>query len=96
MNEYTQNLLKQHKDRDDKLQDFAMNKYTEMLHEIEAKKQQLEQRIAAAVQAEISQWQQENNLPIREVYIDLEDVSTMGEPKRYEVSRASVDIDYRP
>lgn len=73
-----------------------MNKYTEMLHEIEAKKQDLEQRIAAVVQAEISQWQQENNLPVREVYIDLQDVSTMGEPKRYEVSRASVDIDYRP
>ena len=73
-----------------------MNKYTEMLHEIDAKKQDLEQRIAAVVQAEISQWQQENNLPVREVYIDLQDVSTMGEPKRYEVSRASVDIDYRP
>lgn len=73
-----------------------MNKYAEMLHEIEAKKQDLEQRIAAVVQAEISQWQQENNLPVREVYIDLQDVSTMGEPKRYEVSRASVDIDYRP
>ena len=63
-----------------------MNKYTEMLHEIEAKKQDLEQRIAAVVQAEISQWQQENNLPVREVYIDLENVSAMGEPKRYEVT----------
>ena len=48
-----------------------MNEYQKMLHEIEAKKQQLEQRIAAAVQAELSQWQQENSLPIRGVYIDL-------------------------
>lgn len=73
-----------------------MNKYTEMLHEIEAKKQDLEQRIAAVVQTEISQWQQENNLPVREVYIDLQDVSTMGEPKRYEVTGTSIDLDYKP
>ena len=73
-----------------------MNEYQKMLYEIEAKKQELEQRIAAVVQAELSQWQQENSLPIREVYIDLEDVSTMGNSKRYEVSRASVDIDFKP
>lgn len=73
-----------------------MNEYQKMLHEIEAKKQQLEQRIAAAVQAELSQWQQENSLPIREVYIDLQDVSAMGEPKQYEVTGASVDIDFKP
>ena len=96
MNEYQKALLKQHKDRDDKLKEFAVNKYTEMLHEIEAKKQQLEQRIAAAVQAEVSQWQQENSLPVREVYIDLQDVSAMGEPKHYEVTGASVDIDFKP
>ena len=96
MNEHQKAFLEQHKDRDDKLQEYAMNKYTEMLHEIEAKKQELEQRIAAAVQAELSQWQQENSLPIRQVYIDLEDVSTMGNPKRYEVTGASVDIDFKP
>ena len=73
-----------------------MNEYQKMLHEIEAKKQELEQRIAAAVQAEVSQWQQENSLPIREVYIDLEDVSEMGSPKLYEVTGASVDIDFKP
>lgn len=73
-----------------------MTEYQKMLHEIEAKKQELEQRIAAVVQAEVSKWQQENSLPIREVYIDLEDVSEMGSPKRYEVSRASVDIDFKP
>ena len=73
-----------------------MNEYQKMLHEIEAKKQQLEQRIAAAVQAELSQWQQENSLPIREIYIDLQDVSAMGESKQYEVTGASVDIDFKP
>lgn len=73
-----------------------MNEYQKMLHEIEAKKQELEQRIAAVVQAELSQWQQENSLPIREVYIDLQEVSAMGSPKLYEVTGASVDIDYRP
>jgi len=73
-----------------------MTEYQKMLHEIEAKKQELEQRIATVVQAEISLWQQENSLPIREVYIDLEDVSAMGSPKRYEVSKASVDIDFKP
>lgn len=73
-----------------------MTEYQKMLHEIEAKKQKLEQRIAAVVQAEISQWQQENSLPIREVYIDLQGVSAMGESKRYEVASASIDIDFKP
>lgn len=73
-----------------------MNEYQKMLHEIEAKKQELEQRIAAVVQAEVSQWQQENSLPIREIYIDLQDVSATGEPKHYEVTGASVDIDFKP
>lgn len=73
-----------------------MNKYTEMLHEIESKKQDLEQRIAAAVQAEISQWQQENNLPVQNVYIDLTQATLMGGPKRYEVADASIDLDYKP
>jgi hypothetical protein len=73
-----------------------MTEYQKMLHEIEAKKQQLEQRIAAVVQVEVSKWQQENSLPIREIYIDLQDVSAMGEPKHYEVTGASVDIDFKP
>lgn len=96
MTEYQKALLKQHKDRDDKLKEFAVNKYTEMLHEIEAKKQQLEQRIAAAVQAELSQWQHENNLPVQAIYIDVISAHSQGDPKRYVVSGASVDIDYRP
>lgn len=73
-----------------------MNEYQKMLHEIEAKKQELEQRIATAVQAEVSQWQQENNLPVQTIYIDVVSAHSQGDPKRYVVSGASVDIDYRP
>ena len=73
-----------------------MNEYQKMLHEIEAKKQELEQRIAAVVQAELSQWQQENNLPVQAIYIDVISAHSQGGPKRYVVSGASVDIDYRP
>lgn len=73
-----------------------MNEYQKMLHEIEAKKQELEQRIAAVVQAEISQWQQENSLPVQSIYIDLTQIHTIGEPKQYEVTGVSVDIDFKP
>ena len=73
-----------------------MNEYQKMLHEIEAKKQELEHRIAAAVQAEIAKWQQENNLPVQSIYIDVVATHAHGDPKRYVVSGASVDIDYRP
>ncbi|WP_104500339.1 hypothetical protein [Acinetobacter indicus] len=73
-----------------------MNEYQKMLHEIEAKKQELERRIAVAVQAELAQWQHENNLPVQSIYIDLEQLTEMGQPKRYEVVGASVDLDYKP
>ncbi|HJF29104.1 hypothetical protein NI467_06400 [Acinetobacter bohemicus] len=73
-----------------------MNEYQKMLHEIEAKKQELEQRIAAAVQAELAQWQQENNLPVQAIYIDVVSAHSLGDPKRYVVSGASVDIDFKP
>lgn len=73
-----------------------MNEYQKMLHEIEAKKQELERRIAVAVQAELAQWQHENNLPIQAIYIDVISVHSQGDPKRYVVSGASVDIDYQP
>lgn len=73
-----------------------MNEYQKMLHEIEAKKQELEHRIAAAVQAEISNWQQENDLPVQSIYIDLEQLAEIGQPKRYEIVGASVDIDFKP
>jgi len=39
-----------------------MSEYLKILHEIEVKKEHLERRIAQAVQAEISVWQQEINL----------------------------------
>ncbi|MEQ1411525.1 hypothetical protein [Acinetobacter indicus] len=73
-----------------------MNEYQKMLHEIEAKKQELEQRIAVAVQAELAQWQHENNLPVQAIYIDVISVHSQGDPKRYVVEGVSVDIDYRP
>lgn len=73
-----------------------MNEYQKMLHEIEAKKLELEQRIAKAVQAEISKWQKENSLPVQNVYVDLVQIQTIGESKTYEVASASVDIDFKP
>lgn len=73
-----------------------MNEYQKMLHEIEAKKQELEQNIANAVQAEIAKWQQENNLPVQSIYIDVVANYSHGDPKRYVVSGASVDLDYQP
>lgn len=73
-----------------------MNEYQKMLHEIEAKKLELEQRIAKAVQTEISQWQKENSLPVQNVYVDLVQIKTISEAKTYEVASASVDIDFKP
>lgn len=73
-----------------------MNEYQMMLREIEAKKQELEQRIRSVVQAEVSQWQQENGVPVQSVDIELSDITSEGVPKRYEVTGASVDLDYRP
>ncbi|MCY1162600.1 hypothetical protein D9M71_16340 [compost metagenome] len=48
-----------------------MSEYLKMVHEIEAKKEHLECRIAQAVQAEISVWQQENKLAVKGVYLKL-------------------------
>lgn len=48
-----------------------MSEYLKMVHEIEAKKEHLECRIAQAVQAEISVWQQENKLVVKGVYLKL-------------------------
>ncbi len=73
-----------------------MNEYQKMLHEIEAKKLELEQRIAKAAQAEISQWQKDNSLPVQNVYVDLVQVQAIGESKTYEVASTSVDIDFKP
>lgn len=73
-----------------------MSEFQKMLHEIEAKKLELEQRIAKAIQAEISKWQKENSLPVQNVYVDLAQIQTIGESKTYEVVSASVDIDFKP
>jgi len=73
-----------------------MNEYQKMLHEIEAKKQELEHRIAAAVQAELAEWQHENDLPVQAIYIDVVAAHSHGDPKRYAVTGASVDIDFKP
>ena len=48
-----------------------MSEYLKMLHEIESKKEHLEHRIAQAVQAKISIWQQENKLAVKGVYLAL-------------------------
>lgn len=72
------------------------NEYMKMLHEIEEKKQELERRIGAAVQTEITKWQKENNLAVQNVYVSLAQVVEIGKPKHYEVSSVSVDLDYKP
>lgn len=67
-----------------------------MLHEIEAKKEELESKIAQAVSKEIALFQSENDLPVKDVYVSLIDVTTVDEPKRYTVASVSVDIDFKP
>ncbi|MCH7307567.1 hypothetical protein EAH57_15615 [Acinetobacter sp. 2JN-4] len=73
-----------------------MSEYLKMIHEIEEKKTDLEQRISDAVQVEIMAWQKENELPVQNIYIDLANVTTLGEPKTYSVASVSVDIDFKP
>lgn len=73
-----------------------MSEYLKMLHEIEAKKEILEKRINELVQVEIEKFQAENELPVKDVYISLSDVTGLGELKRYIVNSVSVDIDYKP
>ena len=73
-----------------------MSEYQKTLREIEAKKQNLENRIAVAVQAEVSKFQSENDMPVEGVYIHIIERTEMGESKRYEVTSASVDLDYKP
>lgn len=73
-----------------------MNEYIKMLREIEAKKKDLETRIAQIVGEEVAKWQLENKLAIQTVYIDLADERSIEGPKKYIVTGASVDIDYKP
>ena len=73
-----------------------MSSYLEMLHEIEAKKEDLESKIAQAIAKEIALFQSENDLPVKDIYVSLVDVTTVDEPKRYTVSSVYVDIDFKP
>lgn len=73
-----------------------MSEYQKIFQEIESKKQDLENRIAIAVQGEVSKFQSENDIPIESVYIHFVDRTEMGGSKRYEVISASVDLDYTP
>lgn len=73
-----------------------MNEYIKMLREIEAKKKNLETRIAQKVGEEVAKWQSENKLAIQTIYIDLADERSPEGPKKYIVTGASVDIDYKP
>jgi len=73
-----------------------MNDYQMILKEIEQKKAQLEQELMQLVSAKVNEWQSVNNLPIKSIYIDLADVTSLGGNKKYIVSAASVDIDYKP
>ncbi|MEW5969259.1 MAG: hypothetical protein AB1706_05245 [Pseudomonadota bacterium] len=73
-----------------------MNEYIKMLQEIEAKKKDLETRIAQVVGEEVDKWQTENNLAVQTIYIDLVDEQSVEEPKKYVVIGVLVDVDYKP
>ncbi|BAP36681.1 hypothetical protein [Acinetobacter guillouiae] len=73
-----------------------MSEYLKMLHEIEAKKEDLEKRIAEVVGIEVAKFQTENQLAVKEIYISLTNTACMAEPKQYSVTGASVDLDYKP
>lgn len=73
-----------------------MSEYLNMLHEIEDKKAELEKSIADLVGAEIAKFQSENSLAVKSVYINLTNVTSVGDPKRYIVTGASIDLDYKP
>lgn len=67
-----------------------------MLHEIEAKKEDLEKRIADLVGAEVDKFQSENGLAVSSVYIDISNVTEVSGPKRFVVTGVVVDLDYKP
>lgn len=73
-----------------------MSEYLKMLHEIEAKKEDLEKRITEIVGIEVAKFQSENRLAVKDVYISLSDNSSLGEPKQYLVTGTSIDLDYKP
>jgi len=73
-----------------------MSDYMNLLHEIEEKKLGLEVRLADVIATEISKFHKEHGLPVKAVYVSLENVSAIDEPKNYVVSSAEVDLDYKP
>lgn len=73
-----------------------MNEYTKMLHEIESKKSDLEQRISNLVGEEIAKWQAENQLAVQSIYVDLNQEHSLGSAKKYIVTGVSIDLDYKP
>ncbi|MFW2055745.1 hypothetical protein [Acinetobacter haemolyticus] len=73
-----------------------MNEYTKMLHEIESKKADLEQRISNLIGEEIANWQAENQLAVQSIYVDLFQEHSLGSAKKYIVTGVSIDLDYKP
>ncbi|MBP8005309.1 MAG: hypothetical protein KAZ18_00155 [Acinetobacter sp.] len=73
-----------------------MNEYTKMLHEIESKKTDLEQRISHVIGEEVAKWQAENQLAVQSLYVDLTPEHSLGSAKKYIVTGVSVDLDYKP
>lgn len=73
-----------------------MTEYLKMLHEIEAKKGAFEQHLAQVINDEISKFYKENQIPIKDVYVTLANVSAMGYSKQYVVSSVSFDLDTKP
>lgn len=71
-----------------------MNEYQKMLHDIDAKKKELEDRIAALIQSEVSNFQTEVGLPVNYVSIEIFDVSEIGEAKQNEVTSVTVGLDF--
>lgn len=72
-----------------------MSEYLKMLHEIEAKKEAFEKHLAAVMDAEVSKFQHENQLAVKDIYVYIQDANTVG-AKQYIVSSVSIDLDYRP
>ena len=73
-----------------------MTEYLKMLHEIEAKKEAFEKRLVQVIDDEISKFHKENQIPIKDVYVTLANVSALGYSKQYIVSAVSVDLDTKP
>lgn len=69
-------------------------KNIETLSKIERNREELEMRIAKAVHIEVSQWQAENEVLINSVYVNLEQIYTLGGRPKSLVTGANVDLQY--